>query len=163
MNEFIVWDKKSKKFRVVSSIVYDTGSVWDIDKEKIDIKLVNLWGQPFNDDGEQNPDILVQREPKDFTIHRYIGKTDIENNKIYADSSIVEFECWEEDFEDGTEINTNENIICFLTYDKDSLIYNLVDIESNQKISYEYCSSDFRNPKIIDTIQENKHGLIKAD
>lgn len=81
-----------------------------------------------------------------------IGLNDINDNKIYANCSIVEFnnsQLW------------NKHIGIFF-YNKDKLCYQIKIIDGIRKdeiIPYDRYCSDF---KIIDTIQENKLGLIKA-
>lgn len=81
-----------------------------------------------------------------------IGLKDINGKGICADCSIVEFnnsQLW------------NKYIGIFF-YNKDKLCYQIKIIDGNRKdeiIPYDKYCSDF---KIIDTIQENKLGLIKA-
>ena len=151
MNEFIVWDKKQKKFRCLSCIVYDTTGKYDIDKEDISIKLVNCWGSPFADNGNQNPDILVRREPKHFTIHQYIRLKDINNKKIYSDSSI----CRVNYFSSSDWISD----YCYFSFDDENLRYTVHLINEREIVDYE--ASCFDCIEIVDTIQENKLGLIK--
>jgi hypothetical protein len=78
--EFRAWDKKSKKYRVISSIVYDTTSRHSIDPK---IKLIQLWGQPFMDDGECNPDVLCMRKPNEVELEQYTGLKDKNDKKIF--------------------------------------------------------------------------------
>ncbi|MCK4874810.1 MAG: hypothetical protein KAS26_03090 [Sulfurimonas sp.] len=156
MNEFIVWDKKSKKFRVVANILYNTQSIHDINKKDIEIKGVQLWGEPFNPREEDNPDILVRRWAKEFTIHNYIGKTDIEGNKIYADSSIVELRRIYRHF-GGDEILKG-----FFTFNKETSAYDFIssDEYGNTIIHYnKNIIGHISNLKIIGTLQENRELL----
>jgi len=93
----------------------------------------------------------VLNEYKDRLIKFYdIGLKDINGKSIYADCSIVEFnnsQLW------------NKHIGIFF-YNKDKLCYQIKIINGNRNneiIPYDRYCSDF---KIIDTIQENKLGLI---
>ncbi len=96
-------------------------------------------------------------------MNEFIGKTDIEGNKIYADSSIVEF------FEPYHESNFKGYFIwCSKTYR-----YKIYILQGTGRIQEgntteimkesRWCGlvEKFTKYKIIDTIQENKLGLIK--
>lgn len=152
MNEFIVWDKKSKKFRVPREILFDTSSKFDKD---FPIQRVQMWGQPFADDGEQNPNIIVQRKSNEVTFHRHIGKTDINGNKIYADSSIVKVHDKRSRF---------YNNICKITYNKSVCSYMLKTLDFEDEYQ-EHLKSDYRNNyyEIIGTLQKDKHLLGKEN
>ncbi len=77
----------------------------------------------------------------------YIGKKDINDEKIYADSSIVELEYMTDKYK-GT-----------ISYNNDFCCYQIILMDTDDKVSI----NDFvSNIKIIDTIQENKLGLIKG-
>ena len=78
--KFRAWDKKSKKFRAISYIVFNSESVRD---NKKDISFFNLWGEPFFDDGECNPNILVRRTPKQVELMQFTGLTDKNGVEIY--------------------------------------------------------------------------------
>ncbi len=160
MNEFIVWDKKSKKFRVVSNIIYNTESIHDINKKDISIKGVKLWGQPFNDDGKQNPDILVQRRDKEFTIHTYIGKMDIKGKKIYVDCSIVELEIT---YDAGKTFYTLKG---WFRWNNESLNYEfIVPVNHrdslNHRAKYNFSEIHYKvsSLKVIGTLQQDNHLL----
>ncbi len=118
MNEFIVWDKVNKEFGRISEA--GTISEWS-------------WDECTSNN--------------DYTLHQYIGKTDINGNKIYADSSIVEFNILDSKYRG------------FFTYNSARLRYE-IEISSKESIIYDGGVKDF---KIIDTIQENKLGLIKCN
>ena len=153
MKNFIAWDKKSKKFRAIDSIVYDTNSVHDLYRKK-ENNLVNLWGENVILSSEDcSPDILIKRESGEFTLHEMLEVKDINNKRIYADSSIV-------------EIERGDNIFyAYFSFDKKYLRYeictfacNNFDIKEVNRVDFFYFGE--AKFKIIDTIQENKLGLL---
>lgn len=87
----------------------------------------------------------------------YIGLNDINNNKIYADCSIVEFEliinpvC-------RTVVLNRKGVF---KYDKDLCAYIIECIDEDRILIFSTSFKHIKNIKIIDTIQENKLGLIK--
>ena len=91
----------------------------------------------------------------------YIGLNDINNNKIYADSSIVEF-----DFLGFGEL-TPDSYKAFVKWNKERFRYDIQTLSRVDKNSNLYvfdlgkCIDRISNIKIIDTIQESKLGLIK--
>lgn len=95
----------------------------------------------------------------DGQVCDYIEKDDIEGNKIYADSSIVEF--------DRMSMNNpelEEGVIAYIAYDNNRCCYDLCfGLEKDApRISISDFTPFLRSEfKIIDTIQENKLGLIK--
>ena len=78
------------------------------------------------------------------------GLKDINGKSIYADSSIVEFK------------NIGSNYTGYFTFDLVKLCYKIIvlDIKSVRK-EFIFNSNNIENIKIIDTIQQNKLGLIK--
>jgi hypothetical protein len=80
--EFMAWDKKSKKMRVVYNIIYDTYSE---NSKNPKINLVNMWGKifPAYDDGECNTDVLVQRDPKYVELMQLTALRSINDEPIY--------------------------------------------------------------------------------
>ena len=78
------------------------------------------------------------------------GLKDINGKNVYADSSIVEFK------------NIGSNYNGYFTFDIVKLCYKVIvlDIKSVRK-EFIFNSNNIENIKIIDTIQENKLGLIK--
>jgi len=92
-------------------------------------------------------DVYEVEEGKYF---RNIGLKDINGKNIYADSSIVEF--------NNSQLWNKYNGIFF--YNKERLCYQIriIDgVRNSEIIPYDIYCSDF---KIIDTIQENKLGLV---
>lgn len=79
-----------------------------------------------------------------------IGLKDINGKSIYADSSIVEFDYYikEQFFKGIGYITYNKNLCCYCICTFNKLLTTIAETE-------------FLNFKIIDTIQENKLGLIK--
>lgn len=136
MNEFIVWDKETQTFHEIYSIDF----------------LNNLCNCYLGN-------ICLDNEG---SIFPYIGKKDINDKKIYSGSSIVEFEYCYEDY--GWQ-----DFVGYFYYDSDLLQYRLKCYETNTDSDFKKGSlyvmtfekSRTRNFKIIDTIQENKLGLIK--
>lgn len=133
-NEFIVWDKYNKKFTNKNFI---------------------LANGRFEDDFYEH-EVINEL----FSFHQYINKKDINNKKIYADCSIVEFE-----YEVG-----NAKHIGFFYYNEYTLGYKIKILSSilNNKASYKFkglswCfTADMINLNIVDSIQENKLGLSKG-
>ena len=122
MSEFVVWDKSNMEF--FTTPYYTINSKGN---------LVDHMGLKVNS--------------KEY--FNYIGLKDINNKKIYADSSIVEFKY------DG------EMLRAFFWYSKIELLYILrcfVGIKNGYRELNPQIPMKF---KIIDTIQENKRGLIK--
>lgn len=124
MNEFIVWDKDCKDF------------LNDFDRKKLSIKII-----------EDCKDLGNMAR---FTFHQYIGKKDINNNKIYADCSIVEFE-----YKDTSDKYIEKGVF---KYHNDLCFYYIEDFRGTL---FHLVKDTIRNIKIIDTVQENKLELIK--
>lgn len=80
-----------------------------------------------------------------------VEKLDINNKDIYADSSIIEFRCdiW------GNSISPN---VGHFEFNSNTLRYVIVSL-CGRRIPYDM--EYIHGLKIIDTIQENKLGLIK--
>ena len=133
MNEFIVWDNKENKINDFYPIAV---------KSNGDI----LWCTPTYGKWETAP-------KGRFTILPYIGKTDIEDNKIYADYSIVEF-----------RIKFKGVFKGHFWWNKITLRY-MIEIyrEDGFKTLVEFNFQEMDQFKIIGTIQENKHLLGDED
>lgn len=87
----------------------------------------------------------------DSLIHfNYIGKIDVDKKKIHADCSIVEIGfSWQK---------PEERIKGFFQYDKASLGYVIWDLTKKDFIDFDLTKMQYF--KIIDTIQENRFGLM---
>ena len=81
-----------------------------------------------------------------FELIKHIGKKDISDKKIYADCSIVEFE--------DVHLNLHKG---YFQYSNTSLKY-FIRLLCGATVDYDFYR--YGNFKIIDTIQENKLGLI---
>ena len=152
MNEFIVWDEdnffgEDNRFYTVEEFIKKSdGTV----------------GFTYNSDG----DFLALYQPDDgeYTGYKalkiktfnYIGKTDDtpEQNKIYADSSIVEF---------YTSISHSATkLIGFISFNTDEQCSEiLVRDDYDGYDRYDFLQYDIYNIKVIGTLQEN-HELFNA-
>jgi len=132
MNEFIVWDNNYEKFSHKVCGILSDGSI-------AVFKEGHLSGIFYEDE---------------YTIHYDIGKTDIEGKKIFAGSSIVEFE----------HMIFGEWVkrVGYFTYDDKFLSYEIVT-KTGLILLYAMVlnESEIKNLKIIGTLQEDKH-LLKA-
>lgn len=135
MQEFIVWDDIKREF---------TNNVTCF--------------MSFNEDGTINS-YNGFGETKYF---QYIGKKDTEGNKIYADSSIVEFIYQGEQIPvHGARVHHTISLVGFFTYDNEEARYEVDILNNSEYVCLNFDSLKFKDIKIIDTIQENKLGLIK--
>ena len=131
-NEFIVWIKEDKKF---------------YDFELFENDQYYLMGH------SKNIDFKTAKE----NTFNYIGKTDINDKKIYADSSIVEFQIV---INNGKLNKPLLKIVSGYFYYS---IYWLGYMIKTENGIYSIGAVANDRLKIIDTIQENKLGLIKKD
>lgn len=137
MNEFIMWDKIEKEWLT-------TGNMPICSMEETLIF-------DFSDSNE-------------VSSHLYIGKTDIYGNKIYADSSIVEFE-----YEDRIPTLIDDDVIikftAYFEYNIDELRCELIILDYDRtktKSIYSVLSYNMdlmKNLKVIGTLQENQELL----
>lgn len=88
----------------------------------------------------------------DTKYFKDIGLKDINGKSIYADSSIVEFEYF--------DIDPKNTCILYgyFSFKQSELGYRVCTFDNSYFVSF----TNIRNFKIIDTIQENKMGLIKG-
>jgi len=136
MNEFIVWDRENKKFVENLTDYY-------LDKDCL------LWKEECS---KYECDLIIAT---DCICFPHIGKKDINNKKIYANCSIVEFK-------HITTYGCSYIRQGYFTFDNDLCCYIIKCINEDLILIYA-CSvfSAITDIKIIDTIQENKLGLIK--
>jgi hypothetical protein len=139
MNEFVVWDKR---FKIFANELSD-GYMIDLDNR---IKI-------FKQNG-------IHVESDELDLFEYIGKTDINGNKIYADSSIVEFEvingCVCNILEVECDCKYSKHIGYF-SYNSERLCYELIQTDSEEfNRIYLMFIDNIKNIKVIGTIQENK-------
>ena len=138
MNDYIAWDKEKCIFVLQGEIIF---SFYGDNRIVVAPNCIEYIGDSCHDNYNENR----------FCIFKDIGLKDINEKSIYADSSIVEFK--------NSQLWNKYNGIFF--YNKEKLCYQIKiigSIRNNEIIPYDKYCSDF---KIIDTIQENKLGLIK--
>jgi hypothetical protein len=125
---------------------------WDSE----DSKFINWEEVSFTKDKGDDFVILIKEIDHIYSSARlydsfdYIGLNDINNNKIYADSSIVEFTA------SGSHGYTQ--LKGYFHFLKEDLKYIIKTFTHG---SFDFNKQLYKNFKIIDTIQENKLGLIK--
>ena len=138
MNEFIVWDKEKHIFVPQGEIIF---SFYGDNKIVVTPNCIESMGDTCHDNYNENR----------FNIFNHIGLKDINNKKIYADSSI----CRVNYFSSSDWISD----YCYFSFDDENLRYTVHLINEREIVDYE--SSCFDCIEIVDTIQENKLGLIK--
>lgn len=136
---------------------------WDSE----DSKFINWEEVSFTKDKGDDFVIVIKEIDHIYSSTRlydsfdYIGLNDISNNKIYADCSIVEFDFL------GFGEPTPDSYKAFVKWNKERFRYDIQTLSRVDKNNNLYvfdlgrCIDRISNIKIIDTIQENKLGLIK--
>jgi len=132
MDEFIVWDEENERFTDLNEFQNQVFMNCD---GKIE------W---FSHTGMSDADFQ-------FRPLRYIGKTDINDKKIYADCSVVEFLLCNVYFH-GVYIFDSVELRYFIKVFKDDTGI----VKEPYEIQY---SLNIKNLKIIGTLQENKEFL----
>lgn len=136
MNDFIVWDDVEKKFIYPKELHGKLSVCYDFYNGDL------FFGCNGSVDGLSKDEFIFLED---------IGLKDINGKSIYADCSIVEFE-WGQD---------RHNIIGYFTFNQEYLSYEIIMLNTQKGKSMCYAPHNCFNFKIIDTIQENKLGLIK--
>ena len=136
MNEFIAWDNEDNKFISWEDMVFT--------KDKNDDFIVIM---------KEIDEILS--EGRNFQTFNYIGLKDINNKKIYTDSSICRANYFS--FNNSDWISD----YCYFSFDEENLRYTVHLINERESVDYEAYYFDYI--EIIDTIQENKLGLINLN
>jgi hypothetical protein len=129
MNEFIVWDEDGKCWVPNHMCGISSGAT-----------LLT------REDSEEFADCYIP-DWIDVEICNYIGKTDIEDNKIYADSSIVKVSVFDDHSGEETVY------VDYVTFDKKQLRYVL---SKSREFNFAIFADEI---KIIGTLQENKELL----
>lgn len=132
MNEFIVWDDEDNKFICWEDAAFS--------KDKNDDFVIIM--------KEIDP---ILSEGRNFQTFNHIGLKDINNKKIYENSSI----CRVSYFSSSDWISD----YCYFSFDDENLRYTVHLINEREIVDYE--GSHFDCIEIVDTIQENKLRLIK--
>jgi len=133
MNEFIVWDNFEKKF------------------SEDNVRLTAGGGVTY---GECYYGGIANLEGQKFTICNYIGIKDTNNNKIYADSSIVEFLL-------AIPNQPQVRLRGYFFMSEHTLGYEIQVFGMKMTLPMDLRTNVVTEINIIDTIQENKLGLIR--
>lgn len=118
--------------------------VWDHKKKEFDYNFLHGKNQAINDF------FMFFELSRYWSIFNYIGKTDIEGNKIYAESSIV-----------NVDVNIgifNAELNGYFKYYKSQLGYNFHKVPFDKTSPYNiiaYNDDSFRRLRIVGTLQEN--------
>lgn len=162
MDEFIVWDEENSEFLSISEIKEnsDFDLIWDYKKNNIGLKCFNSGDGWTPERGEFSEPSWEDIKIKTFP---YIGKTDIDSNKIYADSSIVEFDviqnCHCNILEIECECVPNKRIGYF-SYNENRLCYELLAKSfKDWKRIFIFDRDTISNLKVIGNLQQHKHLL----
>jgi len=149
MNEFIVWNKKKNKFE---NNIYNAyrGDLLEFVRNSAGSLAIRTVNSIYSAENES-------LKGYDCVAYDYISIKDINNNKIYADSSIIEFDL-------GLYSN-RKKVIGYFTFNDILLNYEILilnNAEVNCEAIIDYNPFTCMNFKIIDTIQVNKLGLING-
>lgn len=145
MNEFIVWDNKFKKFVSDND---DTGREFFVNCDgKVFLKTIGM--ETFGGN------IQLEWEINRFKQFPHIGKTDINGKKIYAESSILRIN----HFIDNK--GKQHYVYRKVSWSEKYSAWVVKTLDDKEEWLYYVVERNAKNLEIIDTIQENKLGLIK--
>ena len=132
--EFIVWDKKAKKFDKMNN------NTWLEFCNYTDTVLVNSGAVGYE-----------RIATSDIDVFQYIGKTDDtpEKNKIYAEATVVEF-----DYRDSVYSFTEKG---YFFYDCEKLVYKI----KTKRGAFNFVEHSIKNLKVVGTLQENPELMEK--
>lgn len=140
MKEFIVWDDFAKEF-------YDNKNSFYENDSNNKCVLLNGRVEIFVDE-EYDSSVFYPYKEKDKLIPLWdIGLKDTNRKSIYADCSIVEM------------YRGLDSFVGYYTYNKNKAHYEFIILHGCDNDSFGNIIGG--SLKIIDTIQENKLGLIK--
>jgi len=138
-NEFIVWDEEEERFIDETKCIFKDGTLF------------------------RNEKAFANEISDDLTMFWSVGKTDINNKKIYTDCSIVEFkEPYHGSELKGSFVWCNETLRYKISIIQGTGRFQEGTVQEIMKESrWSGLVPKFVDYNIIDTIQENKLGLIK--
>lgn len=142
--KFRAWDKKSKKMRQVTEIVFNTG--FYLEPNDNTVKLIWVKGQ----DIIENKEIQLKRE-NDFILMQYTGLHDKNGNEIYEGDIVKHDGFYEGDCYYnagcGQVLWDDENTGFYLTA-KDTSFISLFDLTRN--LDGEVIGNIYDNPELLE-------------
>lgn len=146
--KFRAWDKKSKKMRQVTEIVFNTG--FYLEPNDNTVKLIWVKGQDIIND----KDIQLQRDDG-FILMQYTGLKDKNGKEIY-EGDIVLYEDWEICWEGGgNDSFINKGIIeyidencCFNVTERQTA--ELADVLYKENDTLEVIGNIYENPELLE-------------
>ena len=152
MNEFIIWDKKLKCFVKEQEDYNKLEAKWnEVNNSNWD------FNNPYTGD-ELYPvcemDFIYSGVSENFDYFNYISKTDIEGNKIYADSSILRIPHFVD------EDKKQHYVYRKITWSEKYSAWIAKTLDDENEWMYFVLEKNAEEIRIIDTLQENKLGLI---
>lgn len=147
--KFRAWDKKSKKMRQITEIVFNTG--FYLEKNDNTVKLIWVKGQ----DIIENKEIQIQRE-QDYILMQYTGLKDKNGKEIY-EGDILKLPVWlEQDDENEkciciyAEEHQTSEIIGFGLYLKNAYLGKYQDlVPSDEWDEFEVIGNIYNNPELL--------------